>query len=995
MQHQQHCHPRLRATRSLDPGLSGGLGGGAPGGGPLCRSDALSSLHLASLGPQTDPRAQPAGVSFDGWVIVEGQPTSRSAESPHTSRGPRGSAEDSGSKREEAGAGARKKRWSSLHGPRRDGGGVPGPEGEAEARRKRWSSLHGPRRDGGGVPGPEEETGTRRKRWSSLHGPRRNGEGMQGLEEETGSQRMIWSSLHGPGKDGGELWGPGGSSERESSCWLVSPGGDLTWVTGGGEGVRLGPVALGALSELERARLQEAALARLADMQLPCNIAIPKDGQKRKKSLRRKLDTTLSREKSKDKESPPRAFGLPLLQVIANDLELKQRRELLSSCVPDPSPPPPPLAHPGSVGSGGTGSRGVGSELTGSALESSAAGSTRDEGGENAGRATAGRTRPQQRRGAMSVDSLAELQGNPSRLLEALQLSLPADAAAGGGGGSTRGRWRRGEGQRLSLNPTFPRVPRVVEACCSHLEQHALHTVGIFRVGSSKKRVRQLRDQFDRGGEEAASIGEEASAHDVAALLKEFLRDLAEPLLSRELYPAFVHAAGLDPGQQVPLLRLLVCLLPPCNCDTLHRVLSFLATVARHAGTQADTGEQVSGGNKMTAQNLATVFGPNLLRGERSVREDSTAVIATTCSLIEQHEQVFLIPPELQHEVLLRLMESDPEVVEHLLRRKAAGAGVAERGWPSVPGRDGSSESLEGGSSADGDGDGEGSPYENTSPVLGARGAVAAEGASTVQRRTHAWMPWQHPHTHRTHRPHDPLNRLPHPDMVATPSRAPDLDLDLMTLRDNDSRSHVAPGGAEVGGGGGGGPIPLTRTRSSGPGVTDTQDLVGTNTREGLGRPGQGPGGVEDGRRFHCINSSSCKVSSSSGNSGSSGGRNNSFLFSQSQPDLPSLGGPNPAELNGRGWDGIPYSPAVQARLGPVKCLPRDAPASRTFFTSQAGAAKGSNVGDAGGMGPGGAVSRWVRALPAEGRPSEGSPDARRIGNLSPEQSDSIPETFV
>lgn len=36
-------------------------------------------------------------------------------------------------------------------------------------------------------------------------------------------------------------------------------------------------------------------------------------------------------------------------------------------------------------------------------------------------------------------------------------------------------------------------------------------------------------------------MDEEHSVHDVAALLKEFLRDMPDPLLTRELYAAFIN----------------------------------------------------------------------------------------------------------------------------------------------------------------------------------------------------------------------------------------------------------------------------------------------------------------------------------------------------------------------------------------------------------------------------------------------------------------------
>lgn len=81
-------------------------------------------------------------------------------------------------------------------------------------------------------------------------------------------------------------------------------------------------------------------------------------------------------------------------------------------------------------------------------------------------------------------------------------------------------------------------VPAIVTACINHLETFGLHTTGIFRVSTSLKRIRQLREDLDSGKE--IQFGEEHSPHDVAALLKEFLRDLPEPLLCRDLYQAFL-----------------------------------------------------------------------------------------------------------------------------------------------------------------------------------------------------------------------------------------------------------------------------------------------------------------------------------------------------------------------------------------------------------------------------------------------------------------------
>ena len=65
-----------------------------------------------------------------------------------------------------------------------------------------------------------------------------------------------------------------------------------------------------------------------------------------------------------------------------------------------------------------------------------------------------------------------------------------------------------------------------------------LHSTGLFRVSGSKKRVRQMREEWDAGND--IRLGPNLNPHDVAALLKMFLRDLPEPLLTRELYSPFI-----------------------------------------------------------------------------------------------------------------------------------------------------------------------------------------------------------------------------------------------------------------------------------------------------------------------------------------------------------------------------------------------------------------------------------------------------------------------
>ncbi|XP_077445513.1 rho GTPase-activating protein 36 [Stigmatopora argus] len=424
--------------------------------------------------------------------------------------------------------------------------------------------------------------------------------------------------------------------------------------------VGLRPAPIQTLSEVERARLRQVALFHLERRRLDFKILIPVEICKRKKSLRRKFDSF-----SKERESAPKAFGIPLSQVIANDRAFKRRRDAVKAGRRDCL------------------------ELESSVLRFRAekhqvpSGNPDDDG------------RRGRRRGGLSVDSISELVDSQSRLLEALQLSHPAelDPKKGGGGQGGGGGGQSG----LSLNPVCRQVPRVLERCCRHIEAHGLRTVGVFRVGSSRKRVRQLREDFDAGLD--VDLDREQSVHDVAALLKEFLRDLPDPLLSRELYPAFLHAHLLRGAEQLRYLQHLLYLLPPCNCDTLLRLLTFLHTVHSCAH------DREIPGNKMTAANLAVVFGPNLLQGEPGGgAEDSTAIIGVTLALMQNYRELFTVSAELQQEVLLSLIQSDPDIVDYLLRRKLSGA------WPTTTAEVGPGGRRDTGASLDSAGASGGSP---------------------------------------------------------------------------------------------------------------------------------------------------------------------------------------------------------------------------------------------------------------------------------------------
>ncbi|KAM4021273.1 rho GTPase-activating protein 6-like [Anomaloglossus baeobatrachus] len=398
--------------------------------------------------------------------------------------------------------------------------------------------------------------------------------------------------------------------------------------------VHLAAVHLQSLSELERFRLQEIALNTLQQRGLCTDI---KPGyQKAKKIVKRKQE---------QKDTSHGLFGVTLSDVLAQDRVERQR--IL------------PVRN-----------RRACAEVESSVLSflvetqrASNPGTILDFHVPSVFRNGTIQTR---RRGGLSVDSITELGNGDSRLLEALQLSHPSELRS----------QQEDENRCLSLNPIYKQVPRIVERCCSHIEKYGLQTVGIFRIGSSKKRVEQLREEFAISGDKL--LGEDICVHDVSAVLKAFLRDLKEPLLPRELYTAFIHTADMNPEERLRIQQLLICTLPPCNADTLLRILQLLNKVSLYEKDTDSAGEQIPG-NKMSVTNLATIFGPNLLQNEKSLEsemqsfQDSAAQIKVTETLIRHYQELYMIPSQMHSDIIMSMLKTDPEVVDYLLRQKSAG----------------------------------------------------------------------------------------------------------------------------------------------------------------------------------------------------------------------------------------------------------------------------------------------------------------------------------
>lgn len=207
-------------------------------------------------------------------------------------------------------------------------------------------------------------------------------------------------------------------------------------------------------------------------------------------------------------------------------------------------------------------------------------------------------------------------------------------------------------GQKLEETVRYERrfgnklAPMLVEQCVDFIRQWGLREEGLFRLPGQANLVKELQDAFDCG--EKPSFDCNTDVHTVASLLKLYLRELPEPVIPFHKYEEFLGCAkllGKDDEMGMKELRKLVESLPPVNYNLLKYICRFLDEVQSYSGV-----------NKMSVQNLATVFGPNILRPKV---EDPVAIMEGTV-LVQQLMAVLIG----RHDVLFPQDEDSPMALE-------------------------------------------------------------------------------------------------------------------------------------------------------------------------------------------------------------------------------------------------------------------------------------------------------------------------------------------
>ncbi|XP_031227240.1 rho GTPase-activating protein 11A [Mastomys coucha] len=159
-----------------------------------------------------------------------------------------------------------------------------------------------------------------------------------------------------------------------------------------------------------------------------------------------------------------------------------------------------------------------------------------------------------------------------------------------------------------SIVPEYGHIPSFLVDACTSLEEH-IHTEGLFRKSGSVTRLKALKSKLDHGEACLSS----ALPCDVAGLLKQFFRELPEPVLPADLHEALFKAQQLGAEERNKATLLLSCLMANPTVDILRYFFNFLKNVSLRASE-----------NKMDSSNLAVIFAPNLLQTSEGHEKMST-----------------------------------------------------------------------------------------------------------------------------------------------------------------------------------------------------------------------------------------------------------------------------------------------------------------------------------------------------------------------------------
>eukprot|EP00045_Choanoeca_perplexa_P011501 m.122471 g.122471 ORF g.122471 m.122471 type:complete len:1120 (+) comp15653_c0_seq2:141-3500(+) len=148
-------------------------------------------------------------------------------------------------------------------------------------------------------------------------------------------------------------------------------------------------------------------------------------------------------------------------------------------------------------------------------------------------------------------------------------------------------------------------VPIHLQRLVEEIERRALDEEGLYRLPGARSTLDRLKQALIDDPVKA-DLGAEAFAdvHALSGIVKDYIRNLPEPLLTAEAYPPLMQAmASPSEVERLESIKAVLLQLPAVNVRTLDFILTHLQTVVSHKDV-----------NKMQVTNVALIFGPTMIR---------------------------------------------------------------------------------------------------------------------------------------------------------------------------------------------------------------------------------------------------------------------------------------------------------------------------------------------------------------------------------------------
>ncbi|KAL1789608.1 arf-GAP with Rho-GAP domain, ANK repeat and PH domain-containing protein 2 isoform X1 [Sigmodon hispidus] len=170
-------------------------------------------------------------------------------------------------------------------------------------------------------------------------------------------------------------------------------------------------------------------------------------------------------------------------------------------------------------------------------------------------------------------------------------------------------------------------VPIIVNSCIAFVTQYGLGCKHIYQKNGDPSHISELLESFKK---DARSVKLRAGKHqleDVTSVLKSFLSDIDDALLTKELYPYWVSALDTqDEKERTERYRAFIRTLPGVNRATLAAIIEHLYRV-----------QKCSEINHMDAHNLALVFSSCLFQTKGQTSEEVNVIE----DLINNYVEIF------------------------------------------------------------------------------------------------------------------------------------------------------------------------------------------------------------------------------------------------------------------------------------------------------------------------------------------------------------------